>query len=412
MVEEPFPLKPQIAHKHTVCTYTQSKDPQIAKEFKTVSTIKPSRIEEVNAQLYELSKENNSQTIKTIQEPQTASTSKQQHNNIDRQAVQAMSQFKKPTTLINHSEIKEHIITIIVLDVYTPRRFWFVERSEYDKLNRLMKTMKAFYDNVKGAEMKIFFKDARKGMSVAALFCNLWHRATILKVLPNNKVRLFYVDFGTVDEKALDGNVLQLLDVYLEHPAFARRGILAYVRPIGDKWSEESINKFSLLVLQKKIEAKLYQYNAEDSSYFMGLQSFKPSELIITTLYELNLCKIDEDFLNRRHQNEISFNDREDGSFMDRAQALEKRDSWLPKVKKMPGNSTAMNPIAGSSLIKQGSKKADKETLRHVVLHNFNNLRIASVKQICIHVVRTSFRFCFYLVDELGDVQQYLDNFK
>ncbi|XP_070492974.1 tudor domain-containing protein 15-like, partial [Chironomus tepperi] len=122
----------------------------------------------------------------------------------------------------------KNIISIAMLDVVNPHRFWFAEYNEYKALNELMKNMNEFYDANRDL-LRINDRDLQRGLYVAALFDGIWHRGMIVKK-DANFARISYVDFGTADDiRHIDLCYLKQDFLYL--PYIARRGVLAFVQP-------------------------------------------------------------------------------------------------------------------------------------------------------------------------------------
>jgi Tudor domain len=222
--------------------------------------------------------------------------------------------------------IKEPL-RIIVLEVINPHRFWFALSEEFEKIKETMENMTNFYDK-DGDHLKVEPKTLVKELYVAALYDKLWHRGLILSVLRFGKVRIFFLDFGTVTDVAIC-ELRYLLEDFIELPAVAKRGVLSYVQPLEKKWSEEAIKVFKKNSINKKVNAKIFQQNQGDSSYFLGVMvgSGTDKKLLSQLLLEKSLATVDPDFLKKENLNslEMSFSDYENGKHVSELSKVEVR---------------------------------------------------------------------------------------
>ena len=231
----------------------------------------------------------------------------------------------------------KNVISVAMLDVVNPHRFWFAEYSEYKALNELMKNMQEFYQKNQDS-LRISVQDLQRGLYVGALYEGIWHRGMIVKI-DENFSRICYVDFGTAyDISHID--LCYLKEDFLNLPSIARRGVLAFVQPLeNDKWSDESGIFFENNIKQKKIEVKLYKHISRDNSYYVSIKhknEQKSMELLANTMIRNNLAKADLMFLDNEivSKDSFEFHEYEEGILLDKKpqtpNVIEAFDSWMP----------------------------------------------------------------------------------
>lgn len=236
-----------------------------------------------------------------------------------------------PIPLEKHPDYNKTTLQVYVLDLQSPHRFWFVERSELKKLKQLMCKMKEFYEN--NDDLVIPEQnDLMKGLYVAALYTGQWHRAFILNTWPQGFVRVFYIDFGTVSDVPF-WETRYLTEDFLAFPATAHRGVLSHVQPVQESWSEESI-EFMKQTLDKKFwYTKIFKKNEKDSSYLMALRS-SAGQLLTDMMIKKDFCIFDSQFTNTCSGNMMDFIDYENGKHLKDPDLDTSDDSWLPKATK------------------------------------------------------------------------------
>jgi hypothetical protein len=226
------------------------------------------------------------------------------------------------------------IKSIVILETINPHRFWFCEISHYEDHKKLRSQMSSFYNGAIES-FKINAQDMKQGLTVAVLKGKVWRRATVLKLLYGTQYRLYLMDSGAVFDVDLS-NIRYLKEDFLNYPALARRGVLAYVQPTHKYWTNDANQYFYKRVTGKKINAKFYCVSKENS-YYMSLK-IQADELVANEIIEKNFGKKDIYFLRRDpiNMDETPFEDYENGKYADiaAAAALQATDSWIPNVKK------------------------------------------------------------------------------
>lgn len=233
---------------------------------------------------------------------------------------------------LEEEEFIDQIISIQILDSFNPHRFWFIKCKEIIELKFLINQMRNFYiDN----DALINQEELLKGLHVAVFYSGAWRRSEILKVWPQQMARVHFVDFGTVDDVAFR-HIRFLAEEFLTPPSFAHRGTLSHIQPLNGVWSKGSESFFKENFVHQKFDAKVYQKNDEDSSYYLALKSKeengKDQVLISNILIQGGFCDVDRGFLERGVEGEMSFFDIEQGKHLKDPQMIE-QDSWLPDAK-------------------------------------------------------------------------------
>lgn len=216
---------------------------------------------------------------------------------------------------------------IQILDSINPHRFWFAEYSEFRRLNELITKMTKFYKS-HYTDLKINSKQIQKGLHVAVDYSGLWLRSVILKVKSENVVRVFYIDFGTVEDVPLE-RVCFSLEKFITEPSVTKRGVLGFVQPTGGRWDKAAHKHFARLT-RKKAQAELYYKNPHDESYVLSNRVVNNKDLS-DEFIEKNYWIADSDFLTKKKVNcsELDFADYEAAM---RASNKGKVADWLPKA--------------------------------------------------------------------------------
>lgn len=243
----------------------------------------------------------------------------------------------------------DDIIKIVLLDFVTPSRFWFAQHCEYRKLNDLIKSMNNFYEK-EGDTVKMKPEYLREGLHVAVKFETLWHRGKILKAAAGT-VRVFYVDFGSVEDVAdVDDRIRLLMETFIDLPAFAQRGVLSHVQP-STSWSKDSMLDFRQMVMGQKLDARVYKKNSVDSSHCLALKrrGSEPANVGRSMVLK-GFCSFQEDFLTRDVNEPMGFSDYESGRWIDHLTAMKKKedDSWLPLPPAVAASKSDQNSSAAS----------------------------------------------------------------
>ncbi|XP_021700284.1 tudor domain-containing protein 5 isoform X2 [Aedes aegypti] len=92
----------------------------------------------------------------------------------------------------------------------------------------------------------------------------MWHRGKIVSDLAHNRVKVFYIDYGTVSESELK-DVKFMAKCFSSMPAQAMRASLAYVKPVGHRWTRDACWSLLSLVYEKILFAYVVDINKEEN---------------------------------------------------------------------------------------------------------------------------------------------------
>ena len=125
---------------------------------------------------------------------------------------------------------------MVVTQVESPSKFWFnlQQTGFFDRVKDIMDRMDEFYMGVRGDMYRMVNTDQlRPGNMLAARYqTGGFHRALVIKVLDSSVVRLFFVDYGTVDNQKVK-HCRFLNKQFVGLPGQAIQARLWGVRPVG-----------------------------------------------------------------------------------------------------------------------------------------------------------------------------------
>jgi len=160
------------------------------------------------------------------------------------------------------SNLKEgDSFVLVVTQVDSPGKFWFnlVQDDQTNSVKEIMNSMDRFYTGVKGDKYRIKNSSRlQKGNVLAARYkTGGFHRVLVVKVIDDAVVKLFYVDFGTVDNQKVK-YCRYLHQQFARLPGQAIQARLWGVGPIGGgKWDDSHRSRNRLLELVNTIEGGL-----------------------------------------------------------------------------------------------------------------------------------------------------------
>ncbi|XP_030756731.1 uncharacterized protein LOC115882678 [Sitophilus oryzae] len=161
-------------------------------------------------------------------------------------------------------------LDVVVVEVYDPSKFWiyFGTSDQKTPLDILMDDIQDFYndeDNQKtyGVPPGLI----QEGLYCVQIIYGEYHRAKIIKVLPNTKdlVKVFFIDYGTVRKVPTRGMCF-LHTQFTLLPAQAVRCRLANIAPHvqNTPWAKSSSDKFRDLVNRRDTKIKVSYINWAD----------------------------------------------------------------------------------------------------------------------------------------------------
>lgn len=133
----------------------------------------------------------------------------------------------------------------------------------------------------------------QKGYACAALYENIWHRAEILEKPQRETVKVFFVDYGTIDRVAIT-DIRYLLDTFSIIPKLCHRGTLDFVKPINHRWDNNATSFFLSLIQDRKlvtgvseIDSKVNCHNYNNLQiHFNIITVYSPIQFVCTSWIE------------------------------------------------------------------------------------------------------------------------------
>ncbi|XP_027842505.2 tudor domain-containing protein 5-like isoform X2 [Aphis gossypii] len=156
------------------------------------------------------------------------------------------------------------LIDVIVAEIYNPSSFYIQLAREVDILNSFMDDLQEFY-NENEEKYKVLPK-----LILPELACtsytkgtNLWHRAKVLKIVDEENVQLFFVDYGSIAIiPKLNIRLLQLK--FSSYPAQAV--YCGLYKCTEYNYSREISESFADMVEHQVLQAQVHQSIPEDDS--------------------------------------------------------------------------------------------------------------------------------------------------
>lgn len=111
-----------------------------------------------------------------------------------------------------------------------------------------------------------------KGQIAAVIYTagRVWHRAEILQRFENDAVKVFFVDYGTIDY--VDWKNIKYLPVeFSVLPKQAFRGSLSHIKPVKRRWTMEAVCDFISMVSDLLLYAKIESVEPETNSCHISL---------------------------------------------------------------------------------------------------------------------------------------------
>ncbi|XP_066151692.1 tudor domain-containing protein 5 [Euwallacea fornicatus] len=165
-----------------------------------------------------------------------------------------------PRQLIPETLKVEQVLDVVVVEVYDPSKFWvYLGNIDNSPLDVMMDEMQTFYNDRANTKAYAVPSGALKtGLYCVQVFSNEYHRARIVKLLPDNFVRVFYIDYGTVSKVPTKG-ICFLIKKFSNVPAQAIRCRLANLMPCekGHPWPLTATHRLRELVNRRETKIKI-----------------------------------------------------------------------------------------------------------------------------------------------------------
>lgn len=165
---------------------------------------------------------------------------------------------------IPESVIPNESVEIYVTEVHNPSRLWFHFKENAQIISDLMNELDVYYSYLEGEEWRLKPSNVAVGSYCAALFLGMWHRAKIVEDLKNNKIKVFFIDYGTVSLVELK-DVKFLAKSFRHPPSQSMRASLAYVKPVGHWWTHQAAWDLLSLVTERILHAYVVDVDRKDN---------------------------------------------------------------------------------------------------------------------------------------------------
>ncbi|XP_055376542.1 uncharacterized protein LOC129608828 [Condylostylus longicornis] len=155
---------------------------------------------------------------------------------------------------------------LYVSEVHNPHKFWFhMEKSKI--LDELMFKIELFYQNIgESKEYDMHLSNMNPNQLCVALYNKYWHRAKILQVPVENFVKVYFVDYGTIDNIHIS-SLKYIHKDFVNIPSQAYRGCFAFLNPADMFWQRDCTYTLLSYVYEKKLWAKLEYFDQDDKIY-------------------------------------------------------------------------------------------------------------------------------------------------
>eukprot|EP00092_Neocalanus_flemingeri_P030049 GFUD01032625.1.p1 GENE.GFUD01032625.1~~GFUD01032625.1.p1 ORF type:complete len:492 (+),score=153.85 GFUD01032625.1:65-1540(+) len=151
---------------------------------------------------------------------------------------------------------------VVITQVESPSKFWFnLQMTGYfDSVKDIMARMDKFYADERGELYKVVSIDQlRQGNVLAAKYKDQgYHRVLIIKVVDSSVLKLFFVDYGTVDSQKIK-HCRFLHKQFSTLPGQAIQARLWGVRPVsgGSRWGQGNRARDRMVELVGTLEGAL-----------------------------------------------------------------------------------------------------------------------------------------------------------
>lgn len=113
-----------------------------------------------------------------------------------------------------------------------------------------------------------------QGYACAALYAKMWHRGQIIGDVHDEKVSIFFVDYGTVDRVNIK-DVRYLLSSFSTQPKLCHRGTLDFIKPrnTNQRWTVEATSFLISLVENRRLTAGITEIDSKVKFDLISMKS-------------------------------------------------------------------------------------------------------------------------------------------
>ncbi|KAM5243583.1 tudor domain-containing protein 1 isoform 1-T1 [Hipposideros larvatus] len=151
----------------------------------------------------------------------------------------------------------DQTVDVVVCMVYSPGEFYchVLAEDAVKKLNDLNRSLAEYCQQKLSNDFK-----AEIGQPCCAFFAGdgSWYRALVNEILPNGNAKVYFVDYGNIEEVTADE--LQMIpSKFLKLPFQGVPCWLADIQPRNKHWTKEAIVRFQMCVAGIKLQARVVE---------------------------------------------------------------------------------------------------------------------------------------------------------
>jgi len=209
----------------------------------------------------------------------------------------------------------DDVLEVVVAEVVNPGKFYVQLFSQYDRLNVLMEELDSFYAHNEESSKSPYIitqSEVAEGDLVAVPWVdNMWYRARVIGIKDLTKIRVFYLDFGTLSNIETS-SARRLASDFIDFPAQAILSQLSgLLPPEGDKWKSKSAAVRMLKLTKNSHECGLKAIVLERQEKLSLWLMNNRDEGINEILVDETLAKFDKDNISLQsilsvHRDEIA----------------------------------------------------------------------------------------------------------
>ncbi|XP_026462152.1 bromodomain-containing protein DDB_G0270170-like isoform X2 [Ctenocephalides felis] len=167
------------------------------------------------------------------------------------------------------------LMRIIITEIYDPTKFWFVldDEDHFQLMNKMMDEMQEYYEN---NQESLKINNLQKNMYCAASYANSWQRAYIVDVEETTKVKLYFIDYGSLI--VADTSTIRYLSKDFQSlPKQVIRGRLDFIIPTNNSthWDLFVCRFFFKLIEERRLLCLTTEIDEENNIIWMTIKDFE-----------------------------------------------------------------------------------------------------------------------------------------
>ncbi len=217
-------------------------------------------------------------------------------------------------------------LDVIVVYAETPTSFWCQLKENATQLDKLMSAIRTEYTQLGHNDLTMQRPSTAQVCCVKYTLDDDWYRAKVLAP-DGSGFKVLYVDYGNTESVEKDRMKL-LGEEYLKVPFQAFHCSMYGVEPLGGEWSDEAIEKFQDVVMDKDIVACVVQQKPDHSYELEIIENNNP---VHKQLLDAGLAKsLDGETTTKRRLSSASTSSR--GSSSSRGNQAVSQKKKLPTL--------------------------------------------------------------------------------